>query len=716
MGKEHETAKAVEPAKTPLKSTASAAKRGGKQRPHALEATNMVKLLMRRIAEHSHDPDGATGKLQTAKIALAGSEIAGLLREVQRVAQLEKIDWKAVQLELAQGLAAVTTLRAMMKGQALHTVRAELAEALGAVENVVPAKAWQGAQASKDVKPAAPLDADASFELARNAVIAACREVTVFKSMTPTGNDKAEGLALMAPIAQHFQTAIDAAVRVPKHQRMALVPDMELASKGMDHADGFLSAPPKAKWHRVYAAAFDAENRARETIGAKPLRVRTYSGTVDPEQAIETVKDMARDGKAVEGWASKAFDTPQQAVQGIAASLDRIFELKHDAVGRFATDIKEPPRPPSTPLWQKLLEVAVKVALSTAAGALASYAEGAIKLRIDRFAGSRAGIPMPVFNLLPKEEQAQWLADKTSSVGRKVAADAAKDGFKEILKSSGHLAFTLLMPKPMAKVNSREPVSAFVQVQQEILREAKHQARMMMIHLGPALTQADLEVLNALHLALFHDIAASAADTQYNATMVEWQNHKARLDAGEAKANDPKAIEGGRKKWKSSPKQSGKDDALDANVDGETQGAFEVKVYVQTEQDRGRWFMPTLKLPGAEPATVRHLRSLNKPIAEVPMHKRFDLRFLAAYGEEKVEVAVGPNQGLLLSSLHKQEKGVVKLYTSGERLTGGNLWVARTGTEYDQKVRDQDAIYTLAKLIEGIAMAITTRDLQGKAI
>jgi hypothetical protein len=73
MGNEHEAAtKAPTPAPTPSPATA-VRKRTFKKRPHVLEKTTAVKLLLRRIADRAHYPSGTTGSIKAGRLAVAAT-------------------------------------------------------------------------------------------------------------------------------------------------------------------------------------------------------------------------------------------------------------------------------------------------------------------------------------------------------------------------------------------------------------------------------------------------------------------------------------------------------------------------------------------------------------------------------------------------------------------------------------------------------------------
>ena len=439
-GTEAKVAPAPAPVVAPKATGGTKAKRKFKKKPHVLETTLAMELLLRRIADRSHYPTGAAGKLKTAKVAIAGSDIVALLQEAGQIAVIDKeqpVDWKKAGPELAYCLQEVAVLQAQMKDAELKQVDGELTQTLKAFEGVVPKKSWKEALEAKDIKPQGALKEDENYELARNAIIAACREVTKFKGSTR--GDRARVDTTTATLPLHFHTA-STAVKLVKDRDLVLTlhDDMALASKGMEYLSGFIMIDPQIPWNRLYAAAFDAENDARHAVGLNRIE-RVYSGTIDPNVAMQTVQNTVTEGRVSGSWDKKPFASPQQAVMGLAAALDMMFDSQAQAVTRLASDLREPPKPKQLSFWEKLLEVAVKVALSTVAAGLAGYFENAIKLRIDNVFAKRSGIPMGVFELLPKAEQGQWLTDtlKGGDIFRKVTADAAKDGFKSLIKDGG---------------------------------------------------------------------------------------------------------------------------------------------------------------------------------------------------------------------------------------------------------------------------------------
>jgi hypothetical protein len=742
-GTETKVAPAPRPSVAPAKTAAAPKARKFKKKPHVLETTIAMQLLLRRIAERSHYPNGATGKLKTAKVAIAGTEVVALLQEAVQISVIDKdnpVDWKKSKAELAYCLQEVAVLHGQMKDGELKQVDGQLTEALKSFEGIVPKKSWKDAHDAKQIKPLAALNQDENYDLARNAIIAACREVTKFKGSTRSDTDRVNTTTATLPL--HFHTASTAAKLVKDRDlRITLHDDMALASKGMGYLDAFIGMAPRIPWNRLYASAFDAENDARVALGLQAEK-RVYSGTIDPGEALKTVQNTVVDGRVTGSWSKKVFQNPEQAVLGMAAALDMMFDQQMLAVTRLASDLKEPPKPKQQSFWEKLLEVAVKVALSTVAGALSSYFENAIKMRVDNVFAKKSGLPMGVFELLPKAEQGQWLSDtlKGGDIFRKVTADAAKDGFKEIIKSGGMLIYQMSLGSHTAKTKATEPLNAFTQVQHGALTQQRFEARSMMIRLMGALQQLDLEVLNAMALGISDEVSTKANDAQYDASMNEWQNLKARLTAGDAKAaaipkgvrktSDaaPKDLEGKAKRgWDKQVKKNPelatekmpdivtRDAAMNNSA---VAGAFEIDVYVDAEGSRKNpqrrtssqldWTFKSLKLPGAEPVTRTHFRQKDERLSRIPMNKHFNLRFTSYNNETLLKVGVGPDRGLILDGLDFYELRMLKFWAAGETVTYGGTYA------YTDRDKESEApgINLLVKMIERLQYSIRTWRLE----
>lgn len=742
-GTEAKVAPAPAPVVAPKATGATKAKRKFKKKPHVLETTTAMQLLLRRIADRSHYPDGATGKVKTAKVAIAGTEVVSMLQEAVLISVIDKdnpVEWKKTEAELAYSLQAVGVLHAQMKDGELKQVDGELTAALKSFEAIVPKKSWKDAHDAKQIKPLAALSMDENYELARNAIIAACREVTKFKGSTRSDTERVNTTTATLPL--HFHTASTAARLVKDRDlRITLHDDMALASKGMEYLNAFVAMDPPIPWNRLYAAAFDAENDARHSIGLNPVK-RVYSGTIDPNEALKAVQNTVSDGRVSGSWSKKVFHNPEQAVLGMAAALDLMFDSQMLAVTRLASDLKEPPAPKKQSFWEKLLEVAVKVALSTVAAGIASYFENAMKVRIDNVFAKKSGLPMGVFELLPKAEQSQWLTDtlKGGDIFRKVTADAAKDGFKSIIKDGGFLVYQMSLGSHTAKTKATEPLNAFTQVQHGALTQQRFEARSMMIRLMGALQQLDLEVLNAMALGISEEISTKANDTQYDASMNEWQNLKARLTAGDAKAAEipkgvrkssdaaPKDLEGKAKRdWDKQVKKNPelatekmpdivtRDAAMDNSA---VAGAFEIDVYVDAEGSRKNpqprtssqldWTFKSLKLPGAEPVTRTHFRQKDERLSRIPMNKHFNMRFTSYYNETLLRVGVGPDRGLILDGLGFYERRMLKFWAAGETVTYGGTYA------YTDRDKEPEApgINLLVKMIERLLYSIRTSRLE----
>jgi len=255
-----------------------------------------------------------------------------------------------------------------------------------------------------------------------------------------------------------------------------------------------------------------------------------------------------------------------------------------------------------------------------------------------------------------------------------------------------------------------------------------------------ALQQLDLEVLNAMALGISDEVSTKANDTQYDASMNEWQNLKARLVAGDAKeaaipsgvrkTTDaaPKDLEGKAKKdWdkqvkkdpglanEKMPEVTTRDAAMD---DSEVAGAFEIEAFVDAEGSRSNPQRRTnsqasarfksLKLPGAEPVTRTHFRNKNERLSKIPMNKHFTLHFTSYMNDAILKVGVGPDRGLILNGLNPIERRLLKFYAAGETVTEGGV---RFYTERD-KESEGPGINLLVNIIEDLMYSIRTSRLE----
>jgi len=683
-----------------------------------LDSTAAIRLVLRSIAERARAANKQTGELKPKFIALAASECAVLLGEITQLGKLESPDWQALHAELGDMFAQLGPVRAQL-GTDGELARTELDASVLRLKEVVPQKLLD--QRAANVKPLKGLDAADHLELARQALAAVTREVAVFRNLKQ-GDDRQQTLELMQHLPSHFRVAAASAARVPKKPRMALYQDLNLAVSGMSDVAKFLTGAPRAPWHRIYAAAFDAELFARETIGEAGGVVdrserRPYTGTIDPGEALATITDLAKGTHQASDLEPSKLTTPKQAVAAISVAMDYVYDQQYAALTqRLKPDLGEPGPPKDVPLWQTLLSIAVNVAISMAGGALASYIsnrfiQGALTTR-----ALNSKLSPGALMHVDTDWQSALLKDTT--ISRAVTNDYLKDGIKELFKSSAK-EFLAALPAKAKQTNAREPLNAFIQLQSDAIADSKARSKFKLIENSNALAQADVTLLAQLAHFIYGTLGKEAGALQYDRSMLEWQNLKARMDAGSAKSNDqdPYAHGAPNKSKKETAPKLGVKPERDAAIDEDDKsvlGAFELTANVHGEDRKRRssvdYTFRSLKLPGGEAAARRHLKAKNVPILELAMNKHFVLNYVWTMGSATVRVGVGPDQGLYLPGISAEEMKILRIYAEPSQVSWDTVH-PKHHTDH-QKIPDRIALSVLVELLQKISKEIKTQKLE----
>ncbi|MDQ3296337.1 MAG: hypothetical protein M3619_07120 [Myxococcota bacterium] len=678
------------------------------ERPHKLDSTVSMAVLLRRIYEKTHIDANLKGDVRQAKVIFAADDATELTKELLLVASFkEKENWSEVRNELAHALRGIQELEAEARGPE----KARLTKALKDLENVVDPNVFAAAKKAipkEDKLPA--LDESERIEMAAQAIIAACRQAALFDAMKP-GDDMAQARQLMRQMRLHYDTATDALSSIEdKRKFKALNKDVELATKGMDSAQQFMksSKDKKLPWDRAFAEGFDAEARFLDVMGLKELKKpRPYSGTIDPDMAIQEIDAIAASKGADHKWSEEKFESPQQAVAGIGVAMNEIFSRQSQAVKNAASDLKEPRLPKEQSMLDTLLDILIKTALAGAAGAIGSKISSVVSSKLNKALTTKAA-NTSMFSATPQGRgggdyfQARDTIAKdalgSGAAATTMKAEFAKDAFKEFFKQSGYKAIMSAIGSGKFKSNSTNVLSMFSQHSENVLGNAQFEGKMAFVHLAPALGQAEPGALWELYQSLLGQLD-DAYTIQYSYAMEEWQNFKARMHHGLADDYSPKDntayherdVQPGKAENKKAGKARPKDDrrgTSDAKVGRDNQeekGALLIEGWLNTDDFignvDGKPHVTSLRLPDAEDATLKHFREENDPLSEVHLNQHYKLKFVMYMTEHTVDVGVGADHGLLESTLGAKDQAILRVVAAGERVTNANTIVAAKGTD-----------------------------------
>ena len=619
--------------------------------PANYDGDRLVVRLLQQTLERGERALAVYTADRRGQVMVATEAITAFVHELVVVAGDQEILWDAHAEDLASLAALVDQLTSDLSTGGL-ALSVALTTAYAQLAFLVPANSL-GAGPSRTA--AAPLDESAHLELARHAMGAARQHLAKLPVFDPK-DARAQAAAFCAPLKLHLAIASDAADAVTdRRARRTLKPDVEAVSVAMDELAESLGMKPEIPWDVAFASAFDAENALRAELGLA-RRVRPYSGNVDPIAAVQQVRGIAN-GTVTDVRAERYTD-PTTATQAILQAVGDTFKTQVRALQdleRFL-QIKDPP--PSRGWAEILLEIGANVALMTAAGAIGGAVSAFLRPRLEAL---QVGLTVPrsTLALLSRSEYADVSSEILSRgvLARAAVGDALKDGSKELFKAELRQA-TSRRPAPIGL----SPLEIYMRAQHNRLDEATRLAGIAVRHLSPALQQADLALLNVLAHTLETDMPQVAYDRQYDQSMREWQNVKARLDAGPATV------------------QLGRSTERDAAVgDEHTAGVLEIGLAFSADRVVTR---RTMRLSGAEPAARAHFRRIAVPVGDTGINQRYDVMLLAAGNAETLVFGVGPDRGLLLESLTSREWRLLRMLAEREPATLWNVGRALRG-EFD---------------------------------
>ncbi len=245
------------------------------------------------------------------KILVAGNRLSAAVDEVRAVCALGVVAWDGLELELAAMLHTVRDVRTALESKGAEG--AGLQQTVDSLQHQINPNIWQSAVNMNPVALKATTTDD-RMTLARSAIAAARKQIAIYEETKP-GVHRQQAIALCTPIRLHLIEAAEAAASVgDRVERFRLAPEVEGLSSDMKMLSGLLSMEPRLSWDPAFAGAFDAENHLRrDVMGLGPIE-RPYSGTIDPTDAMNIVKNTLSDSQAGKSTASGArFDNPRSA-------------------------------------------------------------------------------------------------------------------------------------------------------------------------------------------------------------------------------------------------------------------------------------------------------------------------------------------------------------------------------------------------------------------
>ena len=712
-------------------------------RPHKLDGTVAMAVLLRRIHEKSVIDARLQGDARTKQAIFAADDATELVKEALQVNALQKPNWGEVKTELSYALGGLSHLEALSKGPE----KTRLEKARLDLQHVVEPKIFAAADKSARQDGNLPaMNESELLEMAGQAIIAACRQQALFIGKMKGNVDLAQARQIMTQLRLHYDTASDAVTGiVDRRLFLRLNPDVALATQGMGEVEQTLtdSAQPMP-WDQTFATGFDAEARFLTLMGQGDRVKRKFTGTIDPKEAIKDIEDIGSGkGASARNWSESKFSSPQQAVAGIGVAMEEIFRRQRGAVKDATSAIGQPRLPKEPSVLDTLLEILVKTALAGAAGAIGAKLSAKVKEKVERtfstkaressfmFQKGKEGDKIDYWDAKPTAQEAAAKAAISSGAGvTTMVAESAKDSFKEFFKSSGYKVIMATVAKGRgARSNNPSLVERFRERADHVLEDAQFEERVEFLGLAPALGQAEPSALQELFRTLVAELG-DAYTTQYSFVMEEWQNFKAKAynDVSEdvasndhhkynAKDAQTKEDKAAKRSAPEATKEDTSDSKLDAQGMDENKGALLIQAWINTDDFLGATGTPhveSLRLPDAEEATLTHFTRENKVLGNVHMNKQFRLKFIAYMNDFTVNVGVGADHGIQESTLDKKELAALRVIAAREKISSTSVQVAMTGDDAKYSrytVRELER--TLEKYIKVIQMSQHMNVLKG---
>ncbi len=697
--------------------------------PHKLDGTVAVGAFLRRIYEKTYLDDDLKGDARKARVIFASDDASELVKEIVQLVALEKPSWKQIDTELAHALRGMLEIEL----EAPATEKRRISKAREQLEKLADKKVVAAAKKNHLKADELPeMTVKERTEMAAQAIIAACRQAALFKARKETTVDMDQAREHFAHMRLHYETASDAVLGITDKRLLQkrLNSDVALATAGMNHSQQLIMGQNPLPWDRTIASAFDAEQTFLDLMGLKEMKQpRVYSGTMSPEQAMKEIQDV-KDGKSNKTWTDKKFATPQQTVEGIGVALDQVFVKQNDAIANATSDLKEPNIPDDKGWLSDLLDILIKTALAGAAGAIgakiAGLAKGKIESAIANTASKTSLDPGHMFKPggggdFFDAKGSLGIASGAAATSMKTAA--AQDAVKEFFKVTGYKVIMAAIGgkgKPNAS-NSADALNIFKQFSKQILDNAALEQRIAFVHLKPALLQGEPDPLHELYQSIMGSLDDSY-EIQYSFAMQEWQNFKARAHHGvatdkskkdkhlydETDAQSPQDRAAG----KAAPKND-ENTGSDADIgDGrDEEGALLIEGTVTTDDfigTAGSLHLDKVRLPDAEDASMRHFKKLmreGKKLEDLRMNKHYKLKFVMYMTEWEVNVGVGPDHGLLESSVGAKDLAVLRVAATGERVLNSSVLMALDNEKPYSEISQKQALKYLKKFIKKIELS-----------
>ncbi|MBX3158371.1 MAG: DUF4157 domain-containing protein [Deltaproteobacteria bacterium] len=624
--------------------------------PNTLITSDTASLLLRDLAQSIATARREAGPGRGAELVGAALKADRATSELVALTRIDPIEWPTVGAELTAASSAMLGLAADLARLKLDGVSATVVASRRRLERIVDPATWK--QSGEGGASTVALTVSERAELARQAIAAARRQVGVVLAH----NDRDNLAILCEPIRIHLVTAEDAVSTIAADERAELTADVEKLSSDLSKLDERLTRTPEVPWHENLATMFDAERElARHVLGnkAKELK-RGYTGTVDPKKAGKDLVDAAKES-APTGRDVRAADVPA-AVKHVAIALQAMHEQRTQAIDNLAMDLKEEWAPPRSTVFDNLVDIVIATAFAAVTGGIGSLVADRFKKVLEKAHGAKVAQELEGLT----DAKKKLVGDKLKSsgaLGRTVAADAAKDGSKEMFKrlasSSG--------PKPNASdSNAGDMRNFFFQQHKRLLASRGKELALEAANLATPLARLELPVLQAL-IDELNGLADVAHQLEYDVALREWEKFRVTMGTmspGTSTHGDPNLDGRGE--------TGAREDAIS--------GLIEIGAQVDLDSDT-RLRVGYVHLRHGEPAAVRRLRSHPQPLTA--FHRKIYLHLLGTVpvlprplgAGGIVTIGIGADAGFQPTSLSRGEIEMLKAYLAGRR-SGVEIWQA----------------------------------------
>ena len=481
-----------------------------------------------------------------------------------------------------------------------------------------------------------------------------------------------------------FRTAAAETLQISRTESLALTRTIEDTSDAMELLNQWLSKAPAIPWHSTLARTFDAENMLRQALGVRP-RVRSYTGTVDPEAALTAIER----GVPADGADHVMSASPHAAIEKIKEGIQAIGTEQQTGATAALAALGDPTIQAEASLLKTVAIGVLEVGATFVSAGLSRLMQVGITEALEaRVAVKAAGAARATMKKLAKADidTITQSAIRGSALVNSMIAEGAKSIAKEFFTKSSKAGIALLAGQ---HISSAVPLTAFRELHGSRLDADRLARTLAFADLAEPLGYADLPSLNRLTGLILHQLVPAAHELEKQATTVAWENFRAVLAAGPAKARTGLPDH-----------RSAERDEADVRAAG-TPGVIDALIYMENDPDQLAPRVKQIGLRGAEAAALAQLTRSGKSMGQSGLNVRCDVELGASRGS-LFGFALSPTLAIQWTSLNAGDWAALGVFASGQK------WSTDRHRDqlFGQAPPDVTGISRIIRVIEGAVSVV----------